>query len=104
MPDVKDLKQRKAPLEMDPEEFRELGHNLINQLADFLASLRELPVTPGESSLQVRQVMSASESLPHQGTPPGSDCPFAVGPFSFQWPPTLLGLHHFLCSAHRHTG
>jgi glutamate/tyrosine decarboxylase-like PLP-dependent enzyme len=57
---------------MDPEEFRELGHNLINQLADFLASLRELPVTPGESSVKVRQAMGASDSLPDQGTDPGT--------------------------------
>ena len=71
MPDVEELRQRIAPLEMTPEEFRELGHNLVNQLADFLASLQELPVTPGESSLQVRQAMGGSDSLPDQGTDPG---------------------------------
>ncbi len=71
LPDVKDLTHRTAPLEMDPEKFRELGHNLINQLADFLASLRELPVTPGESSVEVRQALGAAESLPDQGTDPG---------------------------------
>ncbi len=68
---MSEVKQRTAPLEMDPEEFRELGHNLINQIADFLASLRELPVTPGESSLQVRQAMGASDFLPDQGSEPG---------------------------------
>jgi hypothetical protein len=93
LPDVDELRERTAPLEMEPEEFRELGHNLIDQLADFLASLRDLPVTPGESSVEDRS-----------WTPPGSDCPTVVGPFSFQWPSPLLGLHHFVCSAHRHAG
>ena len=71
LPDVDELRERTAPLEMEPEEFRELGHNLIDQLADFLASLRDLPVTPGESSVEVRQAMGASDSLPDQGTDPG---------------------------------
>ena len=46
------VKQRQAPIEIPPEEFRRLGHGLIDQIADFLASLAGRPVTRGESSTE----------------------------------------------------
>lgn len=64
------LQHRKAPMEMRPEEFRRLGHLLIDQVADFLASLPELPVTPGETPATVRDALSADRPLPDQGTEP----------------------------------
>ena len=67
------LKQRQAPIEMDPEEFRKLGQSLVNQIADFLGSLQERrrPVTPGESPSIVSQALSLDGSLPEQGADPG---------------------------------
>lgn len=64
------LKQRKAPIEIHPEEFRRLGHGLIDQIADFLASLSERPVTRGESSTVIRQALNTNDPLPEYGTDP----------------------------------
>jgi glutamate/tyrosine decarboxylase-like PLP-dependent enzyme len=64
------LRRRKAMLDLDPEEFRRLGHLMVDQTADLLASLRERPLTPGESPTTVRQALKADGPLPDQGTAP----------------------------------
>jgi aromatic-L-amino-acid decarboxylase len=65
------LKQRKAPLEMKPGEFRAIGHRLVDQIADRLAALPERPVTPDESPAVVRRALGAERTLPHGGTDAG---------------------------------
>ena len=39
---------RNPVIDMDPEKFMQLGHQLIDQIGDFLTGIRA--VTPGESS------------------------------------------------------
>lgn len=48
---------RHSPLDMDPEEFRAAGHQLINQIADFYKALPHAQVTPGQTPSQVRAVL-----------------------------------------------
>jgi hypothetical protein len=43
---------------MSPDEFRRAGYRMIDRIADFLASLPERPVNPGESLQQVRELLS----------------------------------------------
>ena len=59
---------REAPLEISPEEFRALGHRLVEQVAEFLGSLPSRPVTPGESPSEIRAVLGDAR-LPECGTP-----------------------------------
>lgn len=65
------MNPRTAPLEMDPAEFRALGHRLIDQIAEFLASLPGRPVTTTESPSDVRGALNAGACLPETGAEPG---------------------------------
>jgi aromatic-L-amino-acid decarboxylase len=60
---------RASPLDLAPEEFRRLGHELIDQVADFLGSLRDRPVTAGESPAEIRALLGRP-ALPRTGTAP----------------------------------
>jgi aromatic-L-amino-acid decarboxylase len=57
---------RSAPLEMKPEEFRALGYRLVDQVAEFLGSLPNRRVSPGEYPREVRAVLGDSR-LPEHG-------------------------------------
>lgn len=61
------LRYRIAPLEMPPSEFRKVGHQLIERIAEFLCALPNQPVATNESPEVTRQALGAS-SLPEQGT------------------------------------
>jgi len=63
------LEGRVAPLDINPDEFRSIGHRLIDDVADFLASLPERPVGPGKSTTEIRKILS-NTPLPTDGTPP----------------------------------
>jgi len=52
---------------MRTEEFRAAGHRLIDELADFYASLSERAVTSGESVAAIRELIRP-EPLPQDGT------------------------------------
>ena len=70
-PELEALRQRKAPLEMQPGEFREIGHRLVDQIADRLAKLPDGLVTPDESPADVRRALGAEQTLPPAGTDAG---------------------------------
>ena len=65
-----DLRRAPAPLEMGPDEFRAAGHAMVERVAEFLASIRSRPVTPGEKPERVRLALGGG-SLPEQGVPAG---------------------------------
>ena len=66
-PELEALRHRRAPLEMQPDEFREIGHRLVDQIADRLAALGEGLVTPDESPAEVRNALGADAPLPPAG-------------------------------------
>ncbi|MBT8401700.1 MAG: aminotransferase class V-fold PLP-dependent enzyme [Rhodothermia bacterium] len=57
---------RSAPMEMSPTSFREVGHELVDRIADLLAAMPAGPVTPGEMPADVRRALGQS-SLPKDG-------------------------------------
>src|SRR4051794_29422486 len=60
----------RSAIDLDPEEFRALGHRLVDDLAGLLERLPELPVTPGESPEEVRAALGEAP-LPEHGAAPG---------------------------------
>ena len=58
---------RDAPLRMDTAEFRRAGHALVDAAADFLASMRDRPVTASEPPSVVQSALDAAAPLPRDG-------------------------------------
>ncbi len=63
-------KQRIAPIEVNPDNFRAIGHHLVDRIADFLDSLPTRPVTTGESPSEIRETLDSAHLLPDLGTDP----------------------------------
>lgn len=55
---------------MPPDEFRELGHHLVNRIADLLESLPSRRVAPGEGREAVKALLGDA-SLPERGRDAG---------------------------------
>lgn len=67
---IEELRSRTAPLDMTDEQFRLLGHELVDRIASLLASMRAHPVTPAESPEVVRAALAATRVLPEEGKDP----------------------------------
>lgn len=62
------LRYREAPLAMRGNEFRALGHQLVDRIAELIDDLPQYPVTPGESPQAIRQLLG-NATLPETGAP-----------------------------------
>jgi len=62
--------QRQAPVALEPARFRALGHELVDRIADFLASVPMRPVTPGNTPAEVRAQLGTDTPLPELGADP----------------------------------
>src|SRR3954470_17174388 len=60
----------RRPLDMPADEFRELGHRLVDQIAAHLASMPDGPVMREEAPAVVRSALCAARTLPEQGAAP----------------------------------
>ena len=97
--------ERVAPLEMSPEEFRRLGHRLVDRIASFLAGIRTDPLTPGETPAQLRPWSGAP--APQEEAPAEPLVEAAASwssPFAPQRPSSLHGIHHLVRRADRRAG
>jgi aromatic-L-amino-acid/L-tryptophan decarboxylase len=65
------LKGRTAPLEMSGTAFRDAGHRLVDQIANWLDVLPDGPVTHDESPADLRRALGADRGLPDAGADPG---------------------------------
>ena len=62
---------RRAPLALDPETFRSLGHQLVDRLTASLAAVPNGPVTRAESPSAVRDALNLTGPLPERPSDPG---------------------------------
>ena len=60
---------RSSPLDLTPEQFRALGHDLIDQMADLLREIPTGPVTQGAKLSDVREALE-SRGVPRDGSDP----------------------------------
>lgn len=49
---------RLSPLDIGSGELRQLGHQLVDRIAEFLHSLQQTPITPGESLSAARRALN----------------------------------------------
>ncbi len=63
---------RQAPLALDAETFRALGHRLVDQVAGLLEAVPHGPITRDESPSAVRQALDLTGPLPDVGMDPGT--------------------------------
>ncbi len=61
-------KNRETPIEIGKEEFRKIGYQLIDTISNFIDTIGEKPVTPGESPKQIQKIVGDSP-LPEKGSP-----------------------------------
>ena len=61
--------RRESPIEITPEEFRRLGHRLVDRLGAWLESMPRGAVTAGEAPETVRAALGRGD-LPENGTAP----------------------------------
>jgi aromatic-L-amino-acid decarboxylase len=61
------LRSREAPLEIRGDEFRNLGHQLVNEIAEFLDGLPQRPVNVDEPPQAIRELLG-TDALPESGT------------------------------------
>lgn len=63
---------RNAPLRMEAEEFRRVGHALVDAIAAGLAAIPGGPVTTGESPLEIQAALDSAAPLPDDGADAGA--------------------------------
>jgi glutamate/tyrosine decarboxylase-like PLP-dependent enzyme len=61
-----------TPLAISRDEFRKLGHDLVDRIADFLDTLPDRPVTPGDSADTIRALLNSEAPLPDSGADPAT--------------------------------
>src|SRR4029078_7364126 len=60
---------RESSAELGPEEFRALGHDLVDRIAELLRGLRERPVAPDTSPARIRSLIGGG-GVPEVGEDP----------------------------------
>ncbi len=60
---------RKAPIDINKEEFQKIGHQLIDRIANFLDTINSQLVTAGETPIELQSLLGTG-SLPENEVPP----------------------------------
>lgn len=62
----KDPIKRNSPVEMSAQEFREVGHDIIDHLADFIENISLQPISPGKDPDTIRNILGV-RNIPSEG-------------------------------------
>jgi len=62
---------RTAPIAMSRDDFRKIGHELVDRIAEHLSTMPGRPVTRDESPSEVRRALGSDAPLPDAGIDPG---------------------------------
>jgi aromatic-L-amino-acid decarboxylase len=62
---------RDSPAELTPEQFRAAGHVLVDQIAEFLSTIRDRPVAPAGTPREMRSRIGGN-GLPDDGADPAA--------------------------------
>ena len=63
--------RRDAPLAMDANTFRAIGHRIVDLIAERLDAVPQGPVTRDETPAALREAFGLSRPLPEHGVPAG---------------------------------
>src|SRR5438045_9676227 len=58
---------RTSVAEMTPRQFRDAGHQLVDQIAEFLSTIGERPVAPASTPREMRARIGGEAALPDSG-------------------------------------
>src|SRR5690349_21453809 len=67
----KQNRMRESAAELSPAQFREAGHRLVDQIADFLSTIADKPVAPSASPHELRELIGGG-GVPETGMEPGA--------------------------------
>jgi glutamate/tyrosine decarboxylase-like PLP-dependent enzyme len=65
------MSNRISPLDLPPDEFRKIGHALVDRIATHLETVNGRPITTAESPADIRELIG-QRSLPDDGVDPGA--------------------------------
>src|SRR5215211_3049830 len=63
---------RNSPAELSAEQFRSIGHALVDQIAEFIETIGERPVAPDKSPREVRALIGGDDLLSQRGEDPAA--------------------------------
>src|SRR6266545_55602 len=63
---------RDSPAEMTAQQFRDAGHQLVDQIAEFLSTIAERPVAPVSTPREMRGRIGGDVGLPESGSDPAT--------------------------------
>ncbi len=58
---------RESPIEIERDDFKKIGYQLVDTISKFIETINEKPVTTGETPKQIQQLLG-NASLPEYGT------------------------------------
>jgi glutamate/tyrosine decarboxylase-like PLP-dependent enzyme len=64
------MPERIVPLDLTPEQFRQLGHQLVDRIARHIESLPDRPITAGDAPSRMRELLG-QDALADAGAEPG---------------------------------